>query len=52
MLNLQDLVVNLDDLTLLENSQVFDLEDIGSIPFEVYGKNIVASISITSDSDL
>ena len=44
------MVVALDDVTLLNDSQVFSLEDAGSYPYELDG--VVASISIQGNSDL
>ena len=44
-LNLQDLAINLDEVTLLQNSQVFTLKNVGTDPFEA-DESLVAMISI------
>ena len=48
-LKLQDLVVDLDEITELTNSQVFSLKDVGTIPYEY--DNTVFSVLIGGSND-
>ena len=51
-MSLQDLAINLDGITVFEDTSVFKLNEITSRPFEIAGADFVVGIDIQNDLNL